>query len=170
MTQSLPQTTGIDRFRTSTCVRTHCRWRTVACSRCCVGHASIAAEPSQTTRRCSHVAPRPARQQSATRAQQQRPNKPYAQTAFAAQSRTADHVIIHADSKATNLIDQKSFYVGVSRAKTSVAIYTNDRAKLISAIDGRAGVTQTALNSNAEWTNAHMSRSFQSFQLQASLA
>ena len=53
--------------------------------------------------------------------------------------------MIHADSRATNLVDQKSFYVGVSRAKSSVAIYTNDRAKLISAINERAGVTQTAV-------------------------
>lgn len=69
----------------------------------------------------------------------------YVETAFAAQGRTADHVIIHADSKATNLVDQKAFYVGVSRAKASVAIYTNDRAKLVSAISERAGVTQTAI-------------------------
>lgn len=69
----------------------------------------------------------------------------YVETAFAAQGRTADHVIIHADSRATNLVDQKSFYVGVSRAKASVAIYTNDRAKLVSAINERAGVTQTAI-------------------------
>ena len=69
----------------------------------------------------------------------------YVETAFAAQGRTADHVIIHADSGATNLVDQKSFYVGVSRAKASVAIYTNDRAKLVSAISERAGVTQTAI-------------------------
>ena len=69
----------------------------------------------------------------------------YVETAFAAQGRTADHVIIHADSRATNLVDQKSFYVGVSRAKASVAVYTNDRAKLVSAISERAGVTQTAV-------------------------
>jgi conjugative relaxase-like TrwC/TraI family protein len=69
----------------------------------------------------------------------------YVETAFAAQGRTADHVIIHADSRATNLVDQKSFYVGVSRAKASVTIYTNDRAKLVSAISERAGVTQTAI-------------------------
>ena len=69
----------------------------------------------------------------------------YVETAFAAQGRTADHVIIHADSRAKNLIDQKSFYVGVSRAKTSVAVYTNDRAKLVSAISERAGATQTAI-------------------------
>jgi ATP-dependent exoDNAse (exonuclease V) alpha subunit len=68
----------------------------------------------------------------------------YVETAFAAQGRTADHVIIHADSKAANLVDQKSFYVSVSRARESVAIYTNDRAKLVSAINERAGLKQTA--------------------------
>lgn len=70
----------------------------------------------------------------------------YVETAFAAQGRTADHVIIHADSRASNLVDQKSFYVSVSRAKDSVAIYTNDRAKLVSAINERAGLAQTASN------------------------
>ena len=53
--------------------------------------------------------------------------------------------MIHADSKATNLVDQKSFYVGISRAKESVAIYTNDRGKLVSAINERAGQVQTAI-------------------------
>ena len=69
----------------------------------------------------------------------------YVDTAFAAQGRTADHVIIHADSKATNLVDQKSFYVGISRAKESATIYTNDRSKLVSAISERAGQVQTAI-------------------------
>ena len=69
----------------------------------------------------------------------------YVQTAHAAQGRTAERVMIHADSKATNLIDQKSFYVAVSRAKESATIYTNDRGKLISAINERAGLAQTAL-------------------------
>ncbi|MEL6877262.1 MAG: MobF family relaxase [Pseudomonadota bacterium] len=69
----------------------------------------------------------------------------YVETAHAAQGRTADHVLIHADSKATNLVDQKSFYVSVSRAKESVAVYTNDRAKLVSAINERAGLAQTAI-------------------------
>jgi hypothetical protein len=69
----------------------------------------------------------------------------YVETAFAAQGRTADHVMIHADSNASNLVDQKSFYVSVSRARESVAIYTNDRAKLVSAINERAGLAQTAV-------------------------
>lgn len=69
----------------------------------------------------------------------------YVDTTFAAQGRTADHVIIHADSKAVNLVDQKSFYVGISRAKESVTIFTNDRGKLVSAISERAGQVQTAI-------------------------
>lgn len=69
----------------------------------------------------------------------------YVETAFAAQGRTADHVIVHADSRATNLVDQKSFYVGISRAKESATIFTNDRGKLISAINERAGQVQTAM-------------------------
>lgn len=69
----------------------------------------------------------------------------YVDTAFAAQGRTADRVIIHADSKATNLVDQKSFYVGISRAKESATIVTDNRAKLVSAINERAGVVQTAI-------------------------
>jgi conjugative relaxase-like TrwC/TraI family protein len=69
----------------------------------------------------------------------------YVDTAFAAQGRTADHVIVHADSRATNLVDQKSFYVGISRAKQSATIFTNDRAKLVAAINERAGTVQTAI-------------------------
>ena len=69
----------------------------------------------------------------------------YVDTAFAAQGRTADHVIVHADSRATNLVDQKSFYVGISRAKQSVTIVTNSRAKLVSAINERARTLQTAI-------------------------
>jgi conjugative relaxase-like TrwC/TraI family protein len=73
----------------------------------------------------------------------------YVATAFAAQGRTADHVIIHADSRATNLVDQKSFYVGISRARETATIFTNDRAKLVSAINERAGSVQTAITQGA---------------------
>jgi conjugative relaxase-like TrwC/TraI family protein len=78
----------------------------------------------------------------------------YVETAFAAQGRTADHVIIHADSKATNLVDQKSFYVGISRAKESSTIFTDDRGKLASAIYERAGQVQTAIAQAAMHTPA----------------
>lgn len=69
----------------------------------------------------------------------------YVDTVFAAQGRTADHVIIHADSNAASLVDQRSFYVGISRAKESAVIFTNDRGKLVSAINERAGQVQTVI-------------------------
>jgi len=69
----------------------------------------------------------------------------YVDTVFAAQGRTADHVIIHADSKATNLVDQKSFYVGISRARESAIIFTNDRGNLVATINERAGQAPTAI-------------------------
>ena len=74
----------------------------------------------------------------------------YVETAFAAQGRTADRVMIHADSKATNLVDQRSFYVAVSRAREAATVFTNDRGKLITAIGERTGVAQTAIAS-ASW-------------------
>jgi conjugative relaxase-like TrwC/TraI family protein len=76
----------------------------------------------------------------------------YVQTAHAAQGRTAERVMIHADSRATNLVDQKMMYVGISRAKASVTIYTDDRAKLVSTISERAGLAQTALHQSFQKT------------------
>ncbi len=73
----------------------------------------------------------------------------FVETAFAAQGRTSRHVLIHADSKASNLIDQKSFYVALSRAKEGALVVTNDRAKLVSALQERAGVAQTAVQDGA---------------------
>jgi conjugative relaxase-like TrwC/TraI family protein len=72
----------------------------------------------------------------------------YVQTAHAAQGRTAERVLIHADSRSINLVDQKMMYVGISRAKTSAAVYTDDRAKLVSGIMERAGEKQMALERN----------------------
>ena len=69
----------------------------------------------------------------------------YVATAFAAQGRTAERTFIHAESAATHLIDQKSFYVGLSRAKETTALYTDDRAKLAAAIAERTGEKQSAL-------------------------
>jgi conjugative relaxase-like TrwC/TraI family protein len=73
----------------------------------------------------------------------------YVQTAHAAQGHTAERVMIHADSRATNLVDQKMMYVAVSRAKMSAAVYTDDRAKLVAGINERAGLGQTAISEAA---------------------
>ena len=78
----------------------------------------------------------------------------YAQTTHAAQGRTSERVLIHANSKATNLVDQKMLYVAISRAKTSASVYTNDQAKLITAIKERAGEKQMALGGTSNEAGA----------------
>ena len=77
----------------------------------------------------------------------------YVATAFAAQGRTADRVLVHADSAASQLVDQKSFYVAVSRAKDATTVYTDDRTRLTAVIRERSGLKQTALAMGAD-TNA----------------
>lgn len=69
----------------------------------------------------------------------------YVQTAHAAQGQTAERVLIHADSKATNLVDQKMLYVALSRAKGEAVIVTDDRDRLVRAVTERAGEKQTAM-------------------------
>jgi hypothetical protein len=49
----------------------------------------------------------------------------YASTIHAAQGRTADRVILHLDSKNAHLIGHESWYVGISRARRDVRIFTD---------------------------------------------
>ena len=72
----------------------------------------------------------------------------YVQTAHAAQGQTAERVLIHADSRSANLVDQKMFYVALSRAKSEAVIVTDDRDRLVAAIYERAGEKQTALEAD----------------------
>ncbi|MEA3265203.1 MAG: MobF family relaxase [Pseudomonadota bacterium] len=69
----------------------------------------------------------------------------YVQTAHAAQGQTAERVLIHADSRSTNLVDQKMLYVAVSRARGEAVIVTDDRDRLVRAVTERAGEKQTAM-------------------------
>jgi conjugative relaxase-like TrwC/TraI family protein len=69
----------------------------------------------------------------------------YVQTAHAAQGQTAERVLIHADSRSANLVDQKMLYVALSRAKSEAIVVTDDKARLIRAIHERAGEKQTAM-------------------------
>jgi conjugative relaxase-like TrwC/TraI family protein len=73
----------------------------------------------------------------------------YVQTAHAAQGQTAERVLIHADSRLTNLVDQKMLYVALSRAKSEAIVVTDDKARLIRAIHERAGEKQTAMEVSA---------------------
>jgi conjugative relaxase-like TrwC/TraI family protein len=73
----------------------------------------------------------------------------YVQTAHAAQGQTAELVLIHADSRSANLVDQKMLYVALSRAKSEAIVVTDDKARLIRAIHERAGEKQTAIEVSA---------------------
>ena len=70
----------------------------------------------------------------------------YAQTAQKLQGQTAERALIHAEHWRLNLINQRSFYVLLSRAKDGVTIATSDRAGLIDAIRERSGEQQAALD------------------------
>lgn len=72
----------------------------------------------------------------------------YVQTAHAAQGQTAERVLIHADSRSTNLVDQKMLYVALSRARGEAVVVTDDRDRLVRAISERAGEKQTAMAAN----------------------
>ena len=69
----------------------------------------------------------------------------YVHTSMAAQGATANHVIAHAESYRINLVNQKSFYVAISRAKDGVTLVTDEEGKLVTAIHERAGEKPTAL-------------------------
>jgi conjugative relaxase-like TrwC/TraI family protein len=70
----------------------------------------------------------------------------YAQTAYAAQGKTSERVIVHAESSRINLVNQPSTYVAISRAKESGLLVTDDIGRLHHAIAGRAGQKETALD------------------------
>jgi len=69
----------------------------------------------------------------------------YVSTVHAAQGRTADRVMVNAESFRTNLLNERSFYVAISRARSDIRIYTDDRKELIRNIEERTGEKATAL-------------------------
>ncbi len=69
----------------------------------------------------------------------------YASTVYAAQGDTYQKVIASLESFRVNLVNQKSFYVALSRAVSDVTIYTNDKAGTIKGINTRSGGKTSAL-------------------------
>ncbi len=63
----------------------------------------------------------------------------YASTMFAAQGQTHDRVMVMAESWRRNLINQKSFYVGISRARHEAKVYTDSKKDLVKGIKERTG-------------------------------
>src|SRR3546814_18160599 len=68
----------------------------------------------------------------------------YVDTTFAAQGRTGDPVMVHADSKATNLVEQKGISGGIYRAQQYATKFTNTRGKQGTAYNERAGKVKKA--------------------------
>ena len=65
----------------------------------------------------------------------------YALTDYKSQGQTAKHVIYHADTdKGVNF---NQAYVGITRGKESVTIYTNDKATLLEAVKQEQAKTTT---------------------------
>nr|WP_283093201.1 AAA family ATPase [Acetobacter thailandicus] len=70
----------------------------------------------------------------------------YVSTAFAAQGRTTDRVFANTESSATHLLEQKSFYVALSRAKDESVLYTDNRLKMQVGLYERSGVAARAID------------------------
>ena len=71
----------------------------------------------------------------------------YATTVYSGQGATYDEAIVHAESWRRNLINQKSMYVALSRAKFSSHVYTDDVDDLAKGIAKRPGEKTSALES-----------------------
>jgi conjugative relaxase-like TrwC/TraI family protein len=69
----------------------------------------------------------------------------YAQTTFASQGQTAERVLYHAQSTSTNLMNQRDFYVGLSRATTEITVVTDSKRDLSDLIEKSTGEKLTSL-------------------------
>ena len=70
----------------------------------------------------------------------------WVRTIHSAQGATATHVIAHLESFRVNTVDTRAAYVAVSRAKASAIIYTDDRERLVGAIEGRSSAKVGAID------------------------
>lgn len=74
----------------------------------------------------------------------------YATTVHAAQGKTCNRVLANLSGKYKSLLNMRSFYTILSRAKNSVHLFTNDRKGVEKLITSRSGEKQTALESVKE--------------------
>ena len=81
-----------------------------------------------------------------SRAEPQKLDHGYAQTAHAAQGRTCQTVLVHAESSRVNLQNQQNMYVALSRATTTARVYTDNRERLAEQVGRESGQKETALS------------------------
>ncbi len=67
----------------------------------------------------------------------------YCQTSYVAQSKTVDHVFVAQSAASLGASSAEQFYVSVSRARDSVTVYTDDKARLAEIIQS-SGARMTA--------------------------
>ena len=70
----------------------------------------------------------------------------WVRTIHSAQGATADRVLAHLESFRTNTVDAASAYVAISRARTSAAVYTDSRPRLLDALGLRDGAQIGAID------------------------
>ena len=71
----------------------------------------------------------------------------YCITAHQAQGQTKKHAILHLESTSPKLTTQQLFYVGVSRAKDTTIVITDDKEKLIQKLEINTGKKTSAIKS-----------------------
>ncbi|TPG22753.1 hypothetical protein EAH87_02895 [Sphingomonas koreensis] len=69
----------------------------------------------------------------------------WVRTIHSAKGATADRVMAHLESFRANTVDAASVYVAISRARDSVALYTDRRMKLTEALGLRDGAQVGAI-------------------------
>lgn len=75
----------------------------------------------------------------------------YAKTTFSAQGQTAERVLYHAQSTSTNLMNQRDFYVGLSRASTEITVVTDSKRDLTDLIEKSTGEKIIALEKTYDY-------------------
>ena len=67
-------------------------------------------------------------------------------TIHGSQGATADRAMAHLESFRANMVDARSTYVALSRAKQGATLYTDSKDGLAAAIEGRSGEQHAALS------------------------
>ena len=81
-----------------------------------------------------------------TKARDQHLRHAWVDTVYAAQGKTSERVLIHAESGRANLVDQKAMYVAISRAKSEAVVVTDNREKLVRGLGERGGMETFAID------------------------
>lgn len=70
----------------------------------------------------------------------------YAMTSYKAQGKTVDRVMVHLESWRRNLVNERSFYVALSRARHEARLYVDDVKKVKKALYGHKANKSTSLS------------------------